>query len=233
MKKREIRRRSALLRGLSEPPADPEVWNHRNPLKGAPMGKPTANGATSCYAKLQPAGLTVAQENAVDALVSGKNDAETAALVGVNRVTVTRWRLYSPAFIAALNVRRAEVWSVAADQLRALLPKAVAALGAELDNPDSPHRVKAAVELLKLVTPTGPAVGPTDPDEVLRRHVEQRRERLKQERGWQEENESNKALDLIDGLTPLPGTEKLAAAVLAELEARAAEPAAIRAPERG
>ena len=62
--------------------------------------------ATNCYTMLQNSALTVAQENAVDALAAGKKDAEVAALVGVNRVTVTRWRLYHPHFIAALNERR-------------------------------------------------------------------------------------------------------------------------------
>ena len=52
-------------------------------------------------------GLTLAQQNAVDLLAAGKNDTETAELLKLTRVAVTRWRLYSPEFRAALAVRRA------------------------------------------------------------------------------------------------------------------------------
>ena len=42
-------------------------------------------------------GLTLAQQNGVDLLAAGKNDAEAAAALALDlhRVTVTRWRLYS------------------------------------------------------------------------------------------------------------------------------------------
>ena len=64
-------------------------------------------------------------------------------------------------FRAELNRRRASLWSVAADRLRALLPKAVAALEAALDA--DPADARLALELLKLadigeaVRPVGPA----------------------------------------------------------------------------
>jgi FixJ family two-component response regulator len=45
--------------------------------------------------------LTVKQENVIDMLVVGANDSEVAQAVGVNRVTVSRWRLYSPQFQAS------------------------------------------------------------------------------------------------------------------------------------
>lgn len=37
-------------------------------------------------------GLTIEQRNAIDLLVTGKTDTETADSVGVHRVTVTKWR---------------------------------------------------------------------------------------------------------------------------------------------
>ena len=96
-----------------------------------PISKPTAI-ATKCDTALQRAGLTVAQENAIDALAAGKKDGETAALVGVNRVTVARWRLYSPHFQAALNERRQAIWAASLDKLRALVPLALDAVADEL-----------------------------------------------------------------------------------------------------
>jgi hypothetical protein len=92
--------------------------------------------------------LSVKQENAIDMLVTGAADAEVAEAVGVNRVTVTRWRNYDPQFEAELNARRKALWGVSVDRLRALLPRAIDALEAELDG--GKHRVRAAVSVLQL-----------------------------------------------------------------------------------
>ncbi|MBT2729196.1 helix-turn-helix domain-containing protein [Bacillus sp. ISL-75] len=45
-------------------------------------------------------GLTVEQYNAIDLLITGKSDQETADIIGVNRVTVTKWRNYDLHFRA-------------------------------------------------------------------------------------------------------------------------------------
>jgi hypothetical protein len=55
--------------------------------------------------------LTVAQQNAVDLLATGKTDTEVSELLDVNRVTVTHWRCYDPLFQAELNRRRTEIWA--------------------------------------------------------------------------------------------------------------------------
>ena len=95
--------------------------------------------------------------------------------MGVNRVTVTRWRLYSPHFQAALNERRQAIWAASLDRLRALVPLALDAVADELANADSPNRLKAAFGLLKLVPLGVVASGPTDPDEIVKRIVENER----------------------------------------------------------
>ena len=146
----------------------------------------------AALARAHAAGLTLTQQSAVDLLVVGKNDPETAELLGVNRVTVTRWRLYDVQFRAALARRRAEVWGAAGDRLRALLPRALDALAEALG--DENHRVPVALALLKLAGPL-PALPaePTDPEEYVRQEVERERERLRQIAG-------QKALDNIRGL---------------------------------
>lgn len=133
--------------------------------------------ATQCYARLHGDGLTVTQLSAVDLLAAGKNDTEAANELKLNRVTVTRWRLYSPTFQAALNVRRAEVWGSAADRLRALVPKAVGVLAEALESGELDLRYGAALDLLKLAGPL-PALEaqPFDADEIVRSMVLQRRE---------------------------------------------------------
>jgi hypothetical protein len=81
-------------------------------------------------------GLTLEQQNAIDLLIAGKTDTETASAVGVHRVTVTKWRNYDPWFQAELNRRRQEVWGAASERLRAMLPKALDAFDAEFTNGD-------------------------------------------------------------------------------------------------
>ncbi|MGZ9871790.1 hypothetical protein ACU3L3_25810 [Priestia endophytica] len=92
-------------------------------------------------------GLTVEQLNAIDLLITGKNDKETAEVVGVNRVTITKWRNYDFYFQAELNKRRKEVFSSSIDRMRSLLPKAVNRLEQEIDTDNG---WKIALEVIKI-----------------------------------------------------------------------------------
>src|SRR5215831_4625697 len=132
-----------------------------------------ANG-TAVYQRQHKRGLTMPQLSAIDLLVSGKTDKETAELLSLSRTCVTKWRLYDPVFQAALNIRRAQVWGSGIDRLRSLIPKALDALADELENRDSPNRLKAAGEILRLAQLPADALktGPTDPEEIVRRIVE-------------------------------------------------------------
>jgi hypothetical protein len=126
--------------------------------------------------------LSVAQLNAVDLLVVGKTDQEAAEAVGVTRQTVNGWRNAHPYFQAELNRRRQELWGVSVDQLRALLPRAVAVLAEELDRGEARGRV--AVDILRLAgldrTRSDAKldtllIGPTDPDAIIDAEVRGRR----------------------------------------------------------
>jgi hypothetical protein len=126
--------------------------------------------------------LSVAQLNAVDLLVVGKTDQEAAEAVGVTRQTVNGWRNANPWFVAALNARRQDLWGVTVDQLRALLPRAVAVLAEELDRGEARGRV--AVDILRLAgldrTRSDAKldtllIGPTDPDAIIDAEVRRRR----------------------------------------------------------
>jgi hypothetical protein len=151
-----------------------------------------AKSPTSTSARSNAHGLTLAQQNAVDLLAAGKNDTETAGALELNRVTVTRWRLYSPEFRAALAAQRAAIWGASADRLRALLPKAIDTLADALDSADDAERVNVALAVLKLAGPL-PVVPnePTDPEDILRRAVEEERERIR---------DRDDELDVMDGL---------------------------------
>lgn len=126
--------------------------------------------ATNGY--IRQHGLTVEQQNAIDLLVTGKTDLETADAVGVNRVTVSKWRLYDPTFQAALNARRQEVWGSAADKLRSLVPKALDALATAMES----GNVLAAVTIIKAAAldKLPPPSGLTDPEQMIAALVEAR-----------------------------------------------------------
>ena len=176
-----------------------------------PMSKATAI-ATKCDTTLQRATLSVAQENAIDALASGKKDAEAAALVGVNRVTVTRWRLYSPHFQAALNERRRAIWAAGLDRLRSLVPLALDAVADELAKPDGPNRLQAAFGLLKLVPMNAVPFGATDPHAIVRGVVAERRRDAR-----------SPFDDTLDAHKGLPNPDEHARQVWDELAAKAGE----------
>jgi hypothetical protein len=170
-----------------------------------------ANGTLS-YARLHKRGLTLPQQNAVDLLAAGRTDTEAAELLKLSRPCVTRWRLYDPVFQAALNVRRAEVWGAGLDRLRALIPKALDALGDALDSGHLPTRLKAAAALLRTARPpAGADFGPTEADDIVRRVVAKRR---------------NRVPDALDDLLAeeggLPSFDRHVEQVWQELEARAA-----------
>jgi hypothetical protein len=71
---------------------------------------------TKDYQMLQ--NLSDAQRKAIGLLVEGQRDGQAAQEVGVHRVTVTRWRLYNPAFQAALNLRRRQICEESKSRIR-------------------------------------------------------------------------------------------------------------------
>ncbi len=179
--------------------------------KGIPGGE-SGRGVTKDD-KTRHENVSVTQLSAVECLVAGKNDRETAEAVGVARQTVTGWRRHNPFFQAALNARRREVWGSASDRLRQLLPRALDVLEEELTaNPD-PKLALAVVKLAGLGRPERPdldaAFGPDDPEALIERLVRARRV---------DPIAALLAADRGDG----PVTAEERRALLAELEAKAA-----------
>lgn len=115
--------------------------------------------------------LTVQQRNAIDMLVTGCTDREAAEAAGLNRSTVTKWRLYHPAFQAELEVQRRATWGAAREKLRSLTMNAVNTLEELMASPGVDHadRIRIAVEVLKL-TKLGEGMNPrgeTDADAII------------------------------------------------------------------
>ncbi|MCM1991335.1 helix-turn-helix domain-containing protein [Oceanirhabdus seepicola] len=110
--------------------------------------------------------LSVNQLNAIDLLIQGKTDQETADIVGVARETVTRWRNENPYFAAEMNRQRKQIWEGQHERLRGLVSKAVDTLEKAIDE----GNVKAAIELLKVVDFYGNVKAPSgeeDPELIL------------------------------------------------------------------
>jgi hypothetical protein len=116
--------------------------------------------------------LSIAQENAIDLLITGATDGDVAAAVGVDRVTVWQWRHDHPLFMATLQQRRAEVWRAPQEQLRALMRRAAENITAAIEGGD----LKASIELLKITgmygDGRGNAIGEQDPERLLKQQVD-------------------------------------------------------------
>ena len=84
-----------------------------------------------------------------------------------------------------------------------------------MENKDSPNRLKAAVEVLRIaqVSAGGLAQGPTDPDEIVRKIVEQRRQQA-----------HGRLDDFLDSDKNLPPFERHMEEVRKELKTLANEP---------
>jgi hypothetical protein len=110
--------------------------------------------------------LTAPQAAAVELVALGKNDTDTAKAAGVTRQTVNGWRNHDPAFIAAVNARRRELWEETHDRLRGLAVKALDVLAGALDA-DPATALPAAVQVLKALKIYGTVDAPMGPTSAL------------------------------------------------------------------
>jgi hypothetical protein len=91
--------------------------------------------------------LSIEQRNAIDLLIVGKSDQETADAVGVTRQTIFAWRTSHLVFQSELEQARGALWRLSAEQLRGMMSKALENIAAVIEKGD----VKASFELLKAV----------------------------------------------------------------------------------
>jgi hypothetical protein len=118
--------------------------------------------------------LSIEQQNAIDMLILGRGDQETAAAVGVDRSTIWSWKKEHPLFMATLERRRAEVWRQPQERLRSLLSKAVENLAGLVESGD----FDASLHVLKAVGMYGNgamnAIHKQDPGQYFEAEVERR-----------------------------------------------------------
>src|SRR5688572_10217778 len=160
-------------RGANEPNAEGNEPNSRGLPARAPRAVPGAVPATV------PAALDPRQRDAIELILLGRSDRAVAAAVKVHRVTVTKWRLYDPAFQAALNRRRQERWDNSEERVRSLLRRAVKVFERQLrsDDPDVCYRAAKALVQMAGAGRFAPPPLPADPAAALdlfarEKHVE-------------------------------------------------------------
>ena len=123
------------------------------------------HSATS--ARFAPDPLTPEQLNAIDCLIQGKSDQETADLIGKDRVTVWRWKSRVPFFMATLEARRQEQFGQASQRLRNLLEKALDNVARAIEAGD----IKASFEVIRATGLHGfaPPTGDTNVEVIAQR----------------------------------------------------------------
>ena len=110
--------------------------------------------------------LEADQLAALDLLLAGKSVTEAAAVVGVVRETVSRWRNTDPAFQAAYNAALQSAYEGATARLLEVRGKALDRLATLLDSEDEATALKAAAALLRV--PVVEPKGRTDPAAIER-----------------------------------------------------------------
>ncbi len=119
--------------------------------------------------------LTAEQLNAIELLLSGMCDREVSERIGVDRTTVTRWRLYHPAVKAELNKRHQEIRGNATEKLLSLLPEAVEVITETIRDKNNPSRLKCAMDLIKTMKARDilfDLSAPMEADEIIRKEAE-------------------------------------------------------------
>jgi hypothetical protein len=119
--------------------------------------------------------LSIEQQNAIDLLILGKSDQETADAVGVDRSTIWSWKKENLLFMATLERRRAEVWRQPQERLRSVMSKAVENVAELVEAGD----YDASIELLKITgmyRGLANHIGEQDPAKVFDAIVERRLE---------------------------------------------------------
>ena len=94
--------------------------------------------------------LSISQQQAIHLLLTGLNDKQVAAELGVARQTVTNWRNHDSIFMAGLNSERKAAWQANQERLRWLMDRAIGVLSDSLDSENERLRQSTAVQILKI-----------------------------------------------------------------------------------
>src|SRR5436190_20052439 len=108
------------------------------------------------------------QQTAIVLLLTGAGMSDVAAVVGVDRRTLYRWRHYDARFIRALRRQRAELLDTVNDRFRHMLDAALDTLQRHLADPYTPTSHRAAKTLLALARIGQPSTPARRPQSAIR-----------------------------------------------------------------
>ena len=97
--------------------------------------------------------LSERQKTAIELLLQGGTDAQVAQQIGVDRVTVFRWRK-NPAFAREMERQRARLWEQSAGRLHSMVDPALDILQKQLAGDDPKTALRAAAILLRFANPS-------------------------------------------------------------------------------
>jgi hypothetical protein len=102
--------------------------------------------ATGRYKELHE--LTAAQQVAAGLIAAGDTHSKAAEAVGVHRVTVTRWAMHHPAFVAEVNRIRSDARRAMVSQMDRITSAALSAIEIAVGSGD----VASALKWLRIVS---------------------------------------------------------------------------------
>jgi hypothetical protein len=150
-----------------------------------PSSVPTCYKTDMSYKRITA--LSAEQKIAIHLLLAGQSDQQVAAVAGVHRTTIARWRIYHPLFQTELNRQRQALWHNQADRLRSMLAPALDLLQSHLASPSERSSFRAAVSLIRLAIKLGAPSGPTDEYQLLKEYYladHREQQRYGQETHW-------------------------------------------------
>lgn len=98
--------------------------------------------------------FTQQQKNAILLLLQGLGDAQVARQIGVDRLTIYRWK-HEDEFAAELQQQRETLWEHSIERLQSMLDPALEILQRQIAGEDPKTALRAAAILLRVATPAG------------------------------------------------------------------------------
>jgi hypothetical protein len=130
------------------------------PHRNAPPGR------SPLFAPVAP--VTPKQSEVLALLVGGASFTQAAAVAGVDRATVYRWRKYDANFIASLNAAIRDIDEARRQNLKLLAGEATRTVGRLIRSRRTPVAVKArlCMQVIELVETDPTPPGPDDPNAI-------------------------------------------------------------------
>jgi DNA-binding CsgD family transcriptional regulator len=117
------------------------------------------------------ANLSDTQLNAIDLLLQGYNETQTAQALSINRRTLYHWKTHDEDYREALAEARHQFHATVTDRLESIVFKATSTLVKFLEDPTDASRMKAAQILLNVASRYKPEPPPKRPQTPTQKEI--------------------------------------------------------------